>query len=63
MANAANSGHKEIVQMMLDSGANDSSEAMSAAADGGNKEIVQMIKTYAKNHKQNISEPIYFYFV
>jgi ankyrin repeat protein len=49
MNNAAKYGHKEIVQMMLDSGANNYNAAMSSAAKYGHKEIVQMIKNYAKN--------------
>jgi hypothetical protein len=49
MYGAALRGHKEIVQMMLDLGANNYDEAMANAAEGGHKEIVQMIKNYTKD--------------
>jgi hypothetical protein len=43
MCSAARGGHKEIVQMMLDSGANNYDWSIANAALKGHKEIVQMI--------------------
>ena len=47
MANAAQGGYKEIVQMMLDLGANEYNRAMDEAAEEGHKEIVDLIAMYA----------------
>ena len=40
---AAEGDHREIVQMMLDSGADDYNDAMEVAASGGYQKIIQML--------------------
>ena len=44
MVEAVEGGHKDIVQMMLDLGADDYKWAMRSAAGGGHDEIVQMLQ-------------------